>query len=262
MTDIYKAPSADMVEKTIPFSGSGSLESGIAGQYDFSVGDVLGEARKRISGNKGTAWLALICYLIPIIIVSMVVDKVVKLLGFTIDDLTYMHAFTRGYVMQVLKSCITMPFSAGVFMVCIKLAVRAPVDFSEIFRYFDKYGPLIALMLLRSLLVTIGFCLLLVPGIYLSVAYCLSVPLMVEKNLGPWEALEASRKAVHHHWFKFFFTYLSMTLIIIASLVLLLFGVIWSAPMGMLVNGILYRTVFGYQGEVAATPDPISGEIA
>lgn len=37
---------------------------------------------------------------------------------------------------------------------------------------------------------------LVLPGIYLAVSYQLSLPLVADKGLGPWEAMETSRKIV------------------------------------------------------------------
>ena len=53
-----------------------------------------------------------------------------------------------------------------------------------------------------TLMIIIGFILLVIPGIYLSFAYMFSLPLMIEKDLTAWQALEVSRKAVTRIWFR------------------------------------------------------------
>lgn len=60
------------------------------------------------------------------------------------------------------------------------------------------------------LLTMLGYVLLIIPGIYLSVAYLMSYSLMIDRNIGVWQALEASRKAITRHWFKILFLYLLM----------------------------------------------------
>ena len=40
-------------------------------------------------------------------------------------------------------------------------------------------------------------------------AYLLAIPLVVERGLSPWQALEASRKAITQHWFKVCLLYTS-----------------------------------------------------
>ena len=97
----------------------------------------------------------------------------------------------------------------------------------------------------------IGLCLLVLPGIYLLVAYWMALPLMLEKNLGIWEALEASRKAITHRWFLFFGISVVQILIFLLALVPLGLGLIWVIPMLLVMDGVLYRTVFGINPESA-----------
>jgi len=46
--------------------------------------------------------------------------------------------------------------------------------------------------------------LLAIPGIYLSIAYGMTLPLLAFNELGAWQAMEASRKAITHHWWRIF----------------------------------------------------------
>ena len=73
--------------------------------------------------------------------------------------------------------------------------------------------------------------LLLIPGIYLSIAYRLAIPLVVERGLSPWQALEASRKAISQHWFKVFGLFFVLMLIMLLSMIPLGIGLIWTLPL-------------------------------
>jgi uncharacterized membrane protein len=143
-------------------------------------------------------------------------------------------------------------------MMGVKIAVDAPVEVTEIFAYFKKVLVLVGTSILYYLMIIIGLCLLVLPGIYLMVAYLLAFPLVAEKNMGPWEALETSRKAITHHWFKFVGLYLLLALIMLVSAIPLGIGLIWTLPMSTILVGVVYRTVFGYSGEVNATADKLA----
>jgi len=95
------------------------------------------------------------------------------------------------------------------------------------------------------LLIYLGMILLLIPGIYLAVAYMLAIPLIVERGLSPWQAMEASRKAITQHWFKVFGLFLLLGLIVSISAIPLGIGLIWTIPLFVMVMGVLYRTIFG-----------------
>ena len=57
------------------------------------------------------------------------------------------------------------------------------------------------------------------------------LPLMLDRGLGPWEAMEASRRAIHKVWWKVFGIFLIMGLIYLVSAIPLGFGLIWTVPM-------------------------------
>ena len=48
--------------KQVDTDEMGSLEQGIAGDYQLEVREVIREAWQRSSGNKGTLWIAIIMY--------------------------------------------------------------------------------------------------------------------------------------------------------------------------------------------------------
>jgi len=95
------------------------------------------------------------------------------------------------------------------------------------------------------ILLTIGFCLFILPGIYLSVGYMLTLPLIMEKGLSPWQAMEASRKAIHKRWWTVLFTFILMSIITTLSAIPLGIGLIWTVPMCSVLVGILYYHFFG-----------------
>jgi uncharacterized membrane protein len=77
------------------------------------------------------------------------------------------------------------------------------------------------------------------------VAYILAIPLVVERKLSPWQALETSRKAITQHWFKVFGLFLVLGVIVLVSAIPLGIGLVWTLPMAIIAIGVLYRTIFG-----------------
>jgi uncharacterized membrane protein len=91
----------------------------------------------------------------------------------------------------------------------------------------------------------LGFVLLIIPGIYLSIAYGLAKPLLVDRNLTPWQAMEVSRKALTHKWGSICLLYLAVMALVGLSALCLGIGLIWTMPWSMVVIGVLYRRIFG-----------------
>jgi len=91
----------------------------------------------------------------------------------------------------------------------------------------------------------IGFLLLILPGIYLSIAYVFTLPLIVDKEMDIWDAMETSRKAVTKHWFKVFGLFILLSLIMALGALALGIGLIWAVPLLFVtLYGLLYPLIF------------------
>lgn len=247
MSDIYSAPDSALTEGG-PNRGEGSLEKGIAGDYQFAVGEALSEAWALTDGAKWTFNIAssiyFVVYLVVMVVTSLILFGSLKSMGPNGDPSVGAGLST---LQNLIVLAVAMPMSAGIWMMGIRRAVGAPIAAGQVLGYFHKVLPLLATYLLMMLLVVIGFILLIIPGIYLLIAYMLALPLVVEKNLGPWQALEASRKAVSKRWFEILGFGIVIGLINIAGAIPLGIGLIWTMPMTVIATGVLYRNVFGVE---------------
>ncbi len=222
-------------------SGSGgSVEGAVAGNYDFTIGAVIQEAWARTNGLKGPFWGGAILLFAGLVAVSFVLGLV---LGG--DHMSAGGSMLVPMLSQLLVMIVLYPCMAGIFMMGVRRSVDQPISFQMLFGYFPYLVPLVIAGILMTILMMLGFVLLIIPGIYLAVAYGFTIPLIVEKNLGAWEAMETSRKAVTRHWFKIFFLYLVMTLIFAISIIPLGIGIIWTYPMFVAMIGVMYREMFG-----------------
>lgn len=73
---------------------------------------------------------------------------------------------------------------------------------------FGGFGPAFTQLMLAgmatSFLSTLGIIFCIVPGIYLMVAWCLALPIILDQQTDFWSSMERSRKAVGRQWSKFF----------------------------------------------------------
>jgi len=214
--------------------------------YDFSIGVVLSEAWEKTSGIKGSFWAAGAIFFVVVLILATVVGGGSALLFGNGETGAGM---LMPLIIQLVMMAVMYPFMAGIVMLGIERSVDLPLSYKSVFGYFSYTLPLLGVAVLMSILVAIGFILLIIPGIYLSLAYMFAVPLVVEKNLGIWEAMETSRKAVTSHWFKLFFLFLIMGILVMISAIPFGIGLIWTYPMMVVMLGILYRDIFGVDAE-------------
>lgn len=200
---------------------------------EWDIGDVFKEAWQLTHGAKATLFGAMLINFG----VSQGFARIVEKMGI---DSIFMIVLA-----QLLIGFITYPLSAGLTMLGIKRAAGMPIKLNMLFDYYPKILTIFLLYALMILLISLGMLLLIIPGIYLAIAYSMAMPLMLEKNMGIWEALETSRKMIHKYWFNIFGLYLVLGFIFLLSLIPLGIGLIWAAPFCMIVLGIVYRSMFG-----------------
>lgn len=107
--------------------------------------------------------------------------------------------------------------------------------------------PIILGQLIVALATTLGFILLVLPGLYLSIAASMTLPLIAERGLSPVDAFTTSIKAVSSHFFDVLVVYLLVGVLFIAGALALGIGLIWAAPAASIVLGSIYLTIFGWK---------------
>jgi len=254
MSNAYQTPESNLVNESVSKGEYGSVEKAIQGEYEFSIGSVLSEAWAKTNGCKGVFNLGFFFYLLVIIGVMSVMSVVTVGMLSVGDAGTHPGELTSGMMfnqvfLQLAVNLIILPMVMGLAMIGIKRSVDAPISAGMVFKYFSKMIPLFITMILIYIMIIIGLILLVLPGLYLMVAYYAAMPLVVEKGMSPWQAMETSRKAITHRWFSVFGLFFVTMLIVTISAIPLGIGMIWTMPMMMVAFGILYRNMFGVEPE-------------
>ena len=71
-------------------------------------------------------------------------------------------------------------------------------------------------------------------------------------EMGPWHALETSRRAVSKVWFRFFGLMWLLTLINAAGILTLGIAWIWTIPWSVLAMAMVYQKIFGVEAHTLA----------
>jgi predicted Ser/Thr protein kinase len=96
------------------------------------------------------------------------------------------------------------PLMGGLMFYFLKKIRRQPATIEMAFCGFShRFLHLFLAGFATCALTWLGFACLILPGIYLLVAWMFTLPLVVDKQLDFWSAMELSRKVVTKHWFKF-----------------------------------------------------------
>lgn len=243
MTDVYQAPEA--VLDMAPEPGTyGSIERAVKGEYQCDIGEVLSEGWKITKGSKLTINLGMALYSVIALLIGIVYMAAVFAM---ISSGAGMGIMLAALLVPIVVIFIAPCLWAGMFMLGIKRSVGQPIAATEVISHFGKIIPLGLAFLLINIFTNIGYMLMLLPGIYLLVAYIMAIPLLAEKELGIWQSLEISRKSVTRKWFAVFGLLLVSFFVLFIASIPFFIGLIWAGPWIINAWGCLYRNMYGVE---------------
>ena len=145
------------------------------------------------------------------------------------------------------------PMMGGVYALYLKRIRGQPTAFGDAFIGFSTaFVPLMLAMLVKGLLTGLGCLLCILPGIYLVVAWVFAVPLVVDKKIDFWPAMELSRKVITKHWWLMFGFLIVCALVALAGLIACCVGIFVSVAIVQAAMMYAYEDIFGAQNTAQA----------
>jgi hypothetical protein len=242
-------------EKITIVQVGGSIERALKGDYEIDVKAILTESWQQTLKSRLAINLGLLFSLVLGMLVSFVASSYLGGIDNVLADPQ------AGMLLNVVVTVAIWPFMAGVEMMGVQHAVGMKTHAKMTFAFLTRASWVILCALLTSVLISFGFQLFIIPGIFLAVTLSLTVPLVIEKKMMPMKAIVLSIKALR---FKFF-SLLTLYSLLLSSLIVLLLPFIFLlessvAPIGIVIfligisflaplfynaKGIIYREIFG-----------------
>ncbi len=206
--------------------GSDSIDSILRRDYTVKIGTYISEGWELFKKNAG----GFVGFTVVVILINLALGKVQE------------SAAPLGSLLSLL---ISGPLNAGAFIVAFKLLRNRQTAFGDFFKGFNNYLPLFLVSLVSGIFIFLGCLLLVIPGIYLAVAYLFAMPLVIDKKMNFWDAMEVSRKVITKNWFAFFGFVLVIVLINIAGVIPLGLGLLVTIPLSTCAIAAAYADVIG-----------------
>jgi uncharacterized protein DUF4339 len=237
-----------------PAPGAGvaavSVEDILARDYSLDIGSCLTRSWELVKRN---FW--------PVVgvtlLITIIIGGINQLLGLlsrpAINSMILEHQFSPGaifivFATSVLGTPVYAVCMGGLYRYYLKMIRGEQPDIGAAFSGFSSsFGQLVLAGLVTGCLTLIGCALCILPGIYLSVSWYFTVPLVVDKQLGFWEAMELSRKAVAKHWFHAFGLILVISLVAAVGVIGCCIGVFVTMPIAFVALMYAYEDIFGRQ---------------
>ncbi len=133
-----------------------------------------------------------------------------------------------GLVIQVL---LAGPFIAGYFNAFQQDYYGYAPKISHFFAFFQNPVKVIATHLLMSIITVAGLYLLVVPGIYFAIAYYFAIPLIINRDIKIWDAMELSRSIITKQWLRFFLLVLILLIFNVVGAIFFGIGLLFTIPL-------------------------------
>ena len=214
--------------------------------YEFKTREYISRGWEILSGNFGL--------FIGFLIVSGIISGV---------------ANSIPYIGILVSIALGGPIAVGTFIFSQKLANGEVARFEHFFDGFQDYVQLtltyalymilaFSPMFLTSLIIGYDFyapnpslipvmMLVMLPSMYLILAYSFALPLVVFERMSAWNALELSRKIITKRWFSFFLFMMALCFIQILGILALFIGLLFTIPLIYTSSYAAYEDIFGGQ---------------
>ncbi len=241
---------------------------------NMTIRSIFSKAWSLVHGSKAAIWNIAILIMLVSITLEWIVNRI---LGFNSQ---HTHYFTRYIMLPILTNLLIAPFYAGSVMVAIQRARGELVNVKSGYQFFHRYIPIAITMVIVGFISNLIVMIINIPALASTLGrslpffdiisvlfsvliytfFILSIPMVIDKQYTPGQALSASVILVKPHWFRvfviFILTYLCLSIatillflgptlkssiIMIIGAVIFIAAMIWLLPFLFLLIGVIYH---------------------
>lgn len=148
-----------------------------------------------------------------------------------------------SFLLEISFWLISTLLWVGVLKLCLDLASGKKVKLDSLLNEFTKVPSYIVSSIIYGFVVVLGFILLILPGIFIAIRLQLYLYFIVDKSLGPIEALKASWKATDGCFWDLFLAAVMAIVINILGALALGIGLFVSYPTTLMASAYIYKKI-------------------
>jgi len=147
------------------------------------------------------------------------------------------------FILDVISNIVSIFLSLGATRIGLKLVSGEPAEVGMLFGEGSKLLRTIGASILYGLMVSVGFLLLIVPGIYLAIRFGQFQAAIVDRDLGVLDSLAYSSDITTNNRMSLFGLAVLNMLIVLAGVIALCIGMIFAIPIVWLAGLTAYRSL-------------------
>ena len=169
---------------------------------------------------------------------------------FLLLSFIYIVLLTVAFSTLIIGLILAGPLTAGFFYIILNRIRGKEIYIGDIAKGFEVFVAAVLVDILISVFTSIGFTLLIIPGIVISAIYMFAFPLIMEKKMDFWQAMETSRKVVSRNLFELSIFMLVLYIFLFIGMLLLLVGVFVALPIVLAAIAYAYCDLIGLEEPV------------
>jgi uncharacterized membrane protein len=158
---------------------------------------------------------------------------------------------TLVILLQVLGIVINIVVKIGLIKISLSFCDEQKPPFATLFDAWDCFWRVIGTGILYALIILAGFILFIIPGIIWAVKFSLCYYFVIDKGLGPIEALKASSRTTMGIKWQLFGFGIVCGLINLLGLLCLIVGIFATYPTVLVASALVYRQLLTQTPELA-----------
>jgi len=149
--------------------------------------------------------------------------------------------FFDSWVVGLVSGILEMVVSLGLMKMCLRFVDGDRGELVDLFATFSLLISYLIASILVGFVTTIGLILLIIPGIIWGIRFQFFGWVIVDKNVGPFEAMQESWEITRGSAWNLFLLWIMLAGINILGMMALLVGLLVTIPLTMLTIGYVYR---------------------
>ncbi|MAZ67315.1 hypothetical protein CL652_00920 [bacterium] len=146
-----------------------------------------------------------------------------------------------GTAVNLIDFAIQVILGMGMTLILLRVYDQVDTDYTDLLEPLHLFWKYLAMTILVLVVVFVGFVLFIIPGIIAGIALAFASYLVIDRNLGPVEALKESMRITHGHRWNLFIFGLSVFFINIFGALFFGVGLIVTIPVSALATVHVYR---------------------
>lgn len=200
---------------------------------DFSISEALSFGWSQTKIN--------LTFFIKILLVYLLVFGLPQLITMQFSESSEVIAVVIVIIISIATTIFRIIFDIGLINIALKINDKQKVEVEDLYSKYNLILKYLIASILYGLMVGLGLILLIIPGIYLALRFQFFSYLIIDKNLGPIEALKQSSKMTRGVKLQLLLFGIVSGLINMVGVLALIVGLILTLPTTAIAQAHVYR---------------------